>query len=181
MSHQLLQESQIHSKKWGSEDTVVHRPAVDRQLNRRLTKWRPRHPTKHYQGGTQKIGGAPSIFCFPRFNCICFFCTPFFSLSSSPSSPTKKNYQRVNSENWKCTGQFFCVSLHWPTDFWNHLQSFHSINPECSVMFGSGGYLVFCPFSADLKTAKHCTRYDGMDDIGRGAGILLGMYETNMT
>ena len=131
-------------------------------------------------GGTQKIGGAPSIFCFPRFNCICFFCTPFFSLSSSPSSPTKKNYQRVNSENWKCTGQFFCVSLHWPTDFWNHLQSFHSINPECSVMFGSGGYLVFCPFYADLKTAKQCPRYDGMDDIGRGAGILLGMYETNM-
>ena len=31
------------------------------------------------------------------------------------------------------------------------------------------------------RCSGDCTRYDGMDDIGRGAGILLGMYETNMT
>ena len=176
MSHQL-KEPQIHSKKWEHGCSPVGgRPPTEPPTDQVAAE----APDQTLSGGNSENWRRAVNFLFSPFQLYLFLLYTFFTLSSSPSSPTKKNYQRVNSENWKCTGQFFCVSLHWPTDFWNHLQSFHSINPECSVMFGSGGYLVFCPFSADLKTAKHCTRYDGMDDIGRGAGILLGMYETNM-
>ena len=75
MSHQLLQESQIH---WKNEDTVVHRSAVDRQLNRRLTKWRPRHPTKHYRGNSESWMRTVNFLFSPfQFNCFCFFCTLF--------------------------------------------------------------------------------------------------------